>query len=377
MKLLLVLTFKGSLEKWKEEGVVRRELEVCIEYLKRGLFSEVVIFTYGQNDRAILNSLDIDDAIKSRFEFVAPDKPIASLFGQIRHSLDFSKVRGAVRNGAQIARTNQINGCWTAWLAKLSGAKFYLRCGYILSRRHYKNRKYLFALISLIIEFIGFNFADMASVTTEDAKAYVSKLMFNTRKCFVAPTYVNTDIFAADINAKPDDNSVVYIGRIEHQKNVLEMVRAASIANVPLVVAGSGRAKDEMLDLARNLGVKLDYLSVIPNEEIAELLKRHQYFILPSLHEGLPKVLIEAMAADMICIGTPISGITALIYPGKTGYLSRDFTAESMAETIKRAQNDPDNKKIAKNARAFIMERHTIKSYVDREDKEMKDVLAR
>ncbi len=377
MKLLLVLTFKGSLEKWQREGIVRRELEVCIEYLKRDLFSNVVIFTYGQNDQDILNALNIDDDIKNRFEFVAPDTPVTSVFGAIRHSLNIRKIKQAVQNGVQIARTNQINGCWTAWLVRLCGGRFYLRCGYILSRRLYKNKKYLQAFIALLIEFIGFNLADMASVTTNDAKAYVTKLMFNKRKCFVAPTYVNTDIFASDIDIKPDDNSIVYIGRIENQKNILEMVRAASIAGISLVVVGKGRTTDEMLSLSGELGVKIDYHPVLSNEEIAELLKRHKYFILPSLHEGLPKVLIEAMAADMVCIGTPISGTTALIQHGETGYLSKDVSAQSLAEAIKSAQADPDNKKIAKNARAFIMERHTIKSYVDREEKEIKDVLAR
>ena len=346
------------------------------EHVKQGTFDRIDILTYGRNDRAVLDGLDLDDRFKQAVHFIEPDQDISSAFGALCHSLNISKIKEAVRGTTSFVRTNQINGSWSAWIAKLCGAKFLLRCGYILSRRLFKNKKYPQSLAALVIEFIGFNMADIASVTTQDAKAYISTFTLNKTKCFVAPTYVNTDVFSAKFDSKPDDNSVVFVGRLEAQKNVLTMVEAAAIAKVPLIVVGKGSRQDTMLAQAKELGVALTHHPSMQNDAIAELLQRHRYFLLPSLHEGLPKVLIEAMAAEMVCIGTPTSGTNALIHHADTGYLSEDFSAQSIAQAISKALSDPNHARYAKNARAFILKNHTIAAYAAREKAVMDSVLS-
>lgn len=376
MKMLFVLTFKGSIEAWAKTGVANREMEFCFEYLRRNTFSSIQLFTYGTNDQHFLDGLNFPEELKQRIELIAPDKTPRSVFDHLRHSFSLRKVRYAVKNGAKVVRTNQINGCWTALLARMMGCRFLMRCGYILSRRLYKNGKYLQAAVALALEVVSFNMAHIVSVTAIDAVTYARRLLlWKKDRVFIAPTYVNTDLFNADVSTKPHSDRFICISRLE--KNIPALIEACHIAKLPLTLVGGGSDKEKkaVTDRARELGIDFIYHSQLSNEDIAQMQHTHRYFVLPSLHEGLPKVVIEAMSGEMICVGTPTSGTTDLIIPDETGYLAKGFTPQEIAEAMRRAVDDPCAETYAKNARAFVLARHAITTYVDREWERIRSAL--
>lgn len=376
MKLLFVLTFKGSLEKWYNEGIANREMEVPFEYLRQNKFEKVQIFSYGVDDAKFLAKLNFEQDLKDRIELILPDRKLRSIIDFFKYSLALSKLKKAVRDGAVICKTNQINGAWTALLARLfCGCPLFLRCGYILSRRVIKNGQYLRAVPVFLLEFLCFNFASIVSVTTGDAKVYISHYVFRRSKIFVAPTYVNTEIFKAEVINKPVNRKVLFVGRLEHAKNIFNLIEGAKLADVELTVVGKGSLEKRMHDRASELGLVYTYHPSLMNEEIAELIRTHRYFLLPSIHEGLPKVLIEAMSGEMICVGSPTSGITDMIIPNKTGYLTKDFSAESIAETLKFAMQDEKAEEYGKNARQFVLDHHSIDAYVEREYSKIQSAL--
>jgi glycosyltransferase involved in cell wall biosynthesis len=379
MKMLLVLTFKGSLGKWAKAGILRRELEVYVEHLARGHVEEITVFTYGSDDAAVLAGLDVDPAIRARFRLLAPRRRSRTVLGHLLHSVDVPAIRRAVAAGCGVVKTNQINGAWTAWIARACGARFLLRCGYLLSRRFEMNRQPVAAAIARLIEGISFRLADAVSVTTADARADVlARLPAATRtEVHVAPTYVNTDLFAADVDAKPASRRFVYVGRLEPQKNVLALVEAAAVAGVPLTVVGDGSLREPMLARAAELGTDLVHHRLLDNDAIAALYRETRLFVLPSLHEGLPKVLIEAMSAEMICVGTPTGGTTDLIEDGVTGHLAAGFSAADVAAAMTRALDDPRAPEIARAARRLVVERHSIAGYAAREYEEICAAVAR
>lgn len=377
MKLLFILTFKGSIEKWTKEGIANRELEVCFEYLRRDLFTHIQIFSYSANDAAFLEKLNFEPELKKRIELITPEEgTVPSFWNHLRHSLALRKINTAVKDGGQICKTNQINGCWVALLARLCGAKALIRCGYVFSRRLFKNSAYALGMVALFLELISYNLASTISVTTTDAKDYVKRmLLWGKDRIFVAPTYVNTEIFHADISGKPNEKKALFVGRLEPQKNIIPMIEACHKAGFALTIVGDGSLKDEMQKKVEELNLQVTHHPSLMNEEIADLFKAHRYFLLPSLHEGLPKVLIEAMSAAMVCVGTPTSGINDLIMPEKTGYLTTDFTAVSIAATLEKAYDDPKAVTYANAARAYILEHHSIASYAEREHQRMKDTM--
>lgn len=375
MKLLFILTFKGSLQKWKREGIVRRELEVCFEYLRKDMFTHIQIFTYSTKDQEILDELDFEPELKERIELIAPDSEPNGLFDSLKHSVSFSKLKGAVKSGAVISKTNQINGCWSAVIARILGCPMFLRCGYILSRRLFKNKHYPQGLVALALEVVSANLSSLISVTTQDAADYLKKFTIKGPKIFVAPTYVNTEIFEADIAQKKQERRLVFVGRLEPQKNVLALIEACKLADVSLTLIGQGSLEAEVLAKATDLGLDFEHLKNLQNEDIAKIFRESRYFILPSLHEGLPKVLIEAMAAEMICIGTPTSGTTDLIKEGKTGYLAKGYSPQEIAEAISTALDDENADSMARNARQHVLDNHSIDAYALREFEMIKSCI--
>ncbi|WP_062207317.1 glycosyltransferase family 4 protein [Aureimonas sp. AU12] len=365
--MLLLLSFGGSLRKWHEAGILSREIELYLEYLRLDLFSDIDIFSYDPDDAASLALIDCEPAIRARLHVIVPQPSRRGRMGALRHSLDRALVRRMARSGVSVVKTNQASGGWTALLFAAAGIPIFARCGYILSRRHWKNRKIPQAAISWALEFALFNAARVISVTTDAAAATVRSMTFGRRPVFVAPTYVNTDLFKGDVRDKPQSDAVIFVGRLTPQKNVLALVEAVKIAGVPLTIVGDGPLRGEVDALITRLGADVSIIPRLQNTEIAALYRTHRLFALPSVHEGLPKVLIEAMSAEMICVGTAVPGIVDMIEDGRTGYLAPDLAPATIAAAIDRARSDPARERVAAAARAHVLARHSLRSYVERE----------
>lgn len=179
--------------------------------------------------------------------------------------------------------------------------------------------------------------------------------------------HVDTALFNGDVARKTVEDAIIYVGRLEPQKNVLNLVKACRISGVPLRIVGTGSLEAAVRDLAAATGADVQITRNVQNAEIAELFKAYKYYALPSLHEGLPKSLIEAMSSEMVCIATAVPGITDLLTDGVTGYLSAGLDEISIAGAIDRARADPANAVVAKAARRSVLARHSIQTYLDRE----------
>ena len=374
MKLLLLLSFGGSLRRWHETGILSREIELYVEHLRLGHFRTIDIYSYDPDDGACLSLIDCPDDIRARLRIVTPRRGRGGSLGKLLHSLDVGLLNRLAKD-LSVVKTNQISGAWSALILWAMGVPVFVRCGYLLSRRHWKNGNWLQAGIAGLLETALYNAARVISVTTEGAAKTVGRMTFGRRRVFVAPTYVNTELFNADVAAKPRSRTVVFVGRLEPVKNVPNLISACHMAGAPLILVADGSRRSEVSGLIARLSADVQIIPRMQNVDISTLYHQHRLFALPSLHEGLPKALIEAMAAEMICIGTPVPGITDLIQDGVTGYLSADFGPASITAAIERALGDPNSETVGRAARAAVVERHSLRSYVDREFNEMRAAI--
>jgi len=100
---------------------------------------------------------------------------------------------------------------------------------------------------------------------------------------------------------------------------------------VQATIIGDGHYHDSLVDLARTLKVSdsVEFLGNLPGAHLVqEHIRRSDIFVMPSLTEGLPRVLIEAMAGGVLSIGSRVGGIPELISdevlfePGNSGELA-------------------------------------------------------
>lgn len=356
--LTLFLSNGGSLTRWREQGILSREILLYRKFVEDQIFGRIQIFSYDPADEALVASENLIG-----MEVIAPRNRAAGTASKIVWSLN-----GVLRNRRRLGRsawfkTNQISGSWAAILARLlTGKPLMMRSGYILSRRFQLNGQPARAWLARRLEQIGFAVADRIVVTSEAAAAVLGQDPRYKDKTYHVPTYVDVARFAPKTSYDFSE-PLLYVGRLEPQKNVLELISACRRVGVDIDLVGTGSLQGEIEQRASQPGSKVRMLGQIANEELANLMRTYSVYALTSFHEGLPKTLIEAMACGLVCIGSDIPGTHDLIRDGETGYLVTGFDADAIAEVVRRAMAER-SAALGKAARRLVVERFSLERYV-------------
>lgn len=365
--LTLFLSNGGSLIRWHKDGILSREILLYLHFLRTGIFDRVRIFSYHGGDPAYVKRLAATDPAYHDIEVVAPPGAIEkkgvgrvwwSLWGPLRH-------RSQIRHSVAL-KTNQVSGSWSAILSHwLTGRPLIFRMGYLLSRRLRRNGSRRAAAVAALIERTACGAAARVLVTSQDTAGQLGARPMVAEKLLLTPTYVDVSAFTPKTEydfTRP----IVAIGRLTPQKNLANLIRACADLGCALVLIGVGECEADLRALTARLSANVIFAGRVPNETLPKRLKEHSIFALPSLHEGLPKALIEAMACGLVCVGSDIPGVVDLIEDGKTGYLVRGFEPGDIAAALRRALAEQRND-VGQAARAFIEDRFSLERYAARE----------
>jgi len=176
----------------------------------------------------------------------------------------------------------------------------------------------------------------------------------------VIPNGVNAGKFKTK-NEKRKTNSIITISRLVPKNGVDILIRALFVIRYSLFVIGDGPERKKLENLARDLGVanRVDFIGSVPNEKISEYLRRAFVFARPSRSEGLGTAFLEAMAAGVPIIGTPVGGIPDFLKHEETGLLVPTENPEELAKAITRIYDDDAlREKIVTNALALVKEKY-------------------
>jgi glycosyltransferase involved in cell wall biosynthesis len=162
---------------------------------------------------------------------------------------------------------------------------------------------------------------------------------------------------------------VVCVGRLCEQKGQLLLVNAVSRLahsgiDLELVLAGDGEMRAEIEQLIHKLQVqdKIRITGWISSEQVKEEILASRALVLPSFAEGLPVVIMEAMALRRPVISTYVAGIPELVRPGEDGWLCPAGDVEALVEALKDLLSMPFNmlQEMGDIAHARVIERHAI-----------------
>lgn len=137
-----------------------------------------------------------------------------------------------------------------------------------------------------------------------------------------------------------NDGPVIGLGvRLAEQKGITYLLQAMprviqSCPDINLVIVGDGELKSALQDQSAQLGIQDNVLFLGPRLDIPELLQLFDIYVLPSLWEGMPMVLLESLAAGCPVIATDVGGVSKVIKHGENGLLAQSKNPQQLAEAI-------------------------------------------
>jgi glycosyltransferase involved in cell wall biosynthesis len=149
----------------------------------------------------------------------------------------------------------------------------------------------------------------------------------------------------AVVGPEEEPPSVLYAGRLSPEKRIDVIAEATD--GLPRVIAGEGPLRELLPDA----------LGFVSQEDLSELYARAAAVVLASEMEGLPNVVLEAMAHGRTVIATPVGGIPSVITDGETGFLVPVGDAAALRRRLETVLADATlRRRIGQAARARIAE---------------------
>jgi glycosyltransferase involved in cell wall biosynthesis len=154
------------------------------------------------------------------------------------------------------------------------------------------------------------------------------------------------------------------VGRLSEEKGFDLLIRAVHVLvrqgiDVGLVIAGQGRQREPLERLISDLGLRDRVRLAGFQSDLRPLYEAMDLFVLSSVREGLPNVVLEAMALELPVVATRVAGVPRLIADGENGLLVDIGDQAALVGAIERALVNPQLRaRLAAAARQTIEQRY-------------------
>lgn len=205
--------------------------------------------------------------------------------------------------------------------------------------------------------------ADAVLALTEDMRQKMKGIA--NREIFVVPNGINLEQFTGGSSPIAKENGVqniLFVGRLHPVKGVQYLIRAMEnvleeIPDAKLILVGNGEERGNLEALSIQLGVQksVQFVGVVPHEKVHSYMQQADIFVLPSLSEGFPGVILEAMACGLPVIATRVGGIMDIIVEGVNGYLIDEMRPDAISEKLLfLSRNKQIKRKISQNNKQIV-----------------------
>lgn len=164
------------------------------------------------------------------------------------------------------------------------------------------------------------------------------------------PNGVQTDRFTPIDRPANPKVKILFIGRLIPRKGFQRVVQALprvrQLARVPfeIEVVGTGAHRPELDDLAEGLGVSelIRYVGLVPYDTLEKSYQYADIFVLTSLSEGMPSVILEAMGCGLPVVASDVGGNNEIVHEGVNGYLIAGDDVETIAQRLAELVNNSE-----------------------------------
>jgi len=192
-------------------------------------------------------------------------------------------------------------------------------------------------------------------------------------KIFIAREhFLDFNIFTVTVPLSDRPPLVGYTGRLSGEKGIQNFTRAlptilSDRRDLRVLIGGDGPLKKAIATCLQEgaLSDRVDLPGWLSHDDLPRYLNQLRLLVLPSYTEGLPNIMLEAMACGTPVLATPVGAIPDVIIDGKTGFIMENNSPECIAENVTRALSSPDLDRIAEAGRRFVEENFTFEKTVE------------
>jgi glycosyltransferase involved in cell wall biosynthesis len=169
-------------------------------------------------------------------------------------------------------------------------------------------------------------------------------------RCHIVHCGIEPAVFApASPRLRGAPLRLITVGRLHPIKGLPLLLRAcaelpAECGGWTLEIVGDGPMEPELRRLAEQLEIagRVRFAGALSPEDVAAAYGRADVFVMSSFMEGLPVVLMEAMAAGLVAVSTNVAGVPELVEDGRTGFLVRGGSSEALRDVLMRIAREID-----------------------------------
>lgn len=234
---------------------------------------------------------------------------------------------------------------------------------------------------------------DAAVVISEEVRiAELERSKSDCDKVFLIPNGITVSRFreidpAAMLSLRevwqigPNDLAIGMLARFHEQKGHRHIIDAAKIIlrkmpDTKVVLVGEGQLLPSMQARARRLGIAGSVIFPGIRRDVPEILGLLDLFVLPSLWEGLPISILEAMAARLPVVATRVGGVPEVVLDGVTGLLVPPRDPQALAGAIVRLLGDPElRRRMGQAGRERVREHFSVDQMVRRTEALYEELL--
>ena len=375
MEILYFLTYGYSLKTWSDSGQLAREMRHFEALKSENEKIKFKIFSYGEDN-------DFEYIEKDFIEVVSVYKYIKKSNYKIVNFIKSFFIKKILRevdlDKSELVIQNQLLGSWVSYLFKKNlNIPLIIRTGYDMFEFSINENKNISK--KLFFKYLtkkSLDKCDLYTVTSLCDKDFLLKNFSNmySSKIKIRSNWVDSKE-NIQVNNKNIVNNIVSVGRIEEQKNYELIIRSLQGTNFELDIFGEGSLKEDLVNLAKELNVNINFLGIVNNEILVQKLQHYKFYISSSKFEGNPKSVLEAMSAGCIVIASKIKN--HLEFLNIDNSILFDQNIKSLKETImnldKISQRREDD--LISNSLETIKNRYNLNDLVKKEIKDINNLV--
>ena len=220
-----------------------------------------------------------------------------------------------------------------------------------------------------------FKLGDCFLIISKWTKNHLIKFGANPQKFICHPIGIDVDKFSSrwqsNVVERPNTVIILTVARLINAKglqygihSINKLLKKNSELYVEYDIIGEGPLEEQLRKLVKTLGLveSVRFLGPMEQEEVIKYYQRAHIFLLPSIAEAIPTVLMEAQAVGLPIIATSVGSISQVMIDGKSGFLVPERNVDVLVEKLDYLINHPEIwAEMGRAGRKYVEENYDIK----------------